>query len=83
MQIRPELASQEVIYEATSEAGQIVIDDLVYKTITLTIPAQVTQTFDFDFAVYSLELYKDSGPSAGEVVTFLQGNLTLVREVTR
>jgi hypothetical protein len=83
MQIRPELTSQELIYEATSEAGQIVIDDLVYKTITLTIPAQDTQGFDFDFAVYSLELYKDSGPSSGEVITFLQGNLTLVREVTR
>lgn len=83
MQIRPELASTSVLYEATSVSGQIVIDDSTYKTITLTIPAQDTKDFDFDFAVYSLELYKDSGPNSGEVVTFLQGNLTLVREVTR
>ena len=83
MQIRPELASTSVIYEATSVSGQIVIDDLIYKTITLTIPAQDTRDFNFDTAVYSLELYKDTGPSSGEVITFLQGNLTLVREVTR
>ena len=37
-----------------------------------------TAAFNFQTAVYSLELQKN-----GEVVAFCNGNLTLVKEVTR
>ena len=78
MQIRESVDSTAVIHSATSTNGQLVLD-LVDNTITIEIPASITQTFDFETAVYSLELYKNTG----EVVPFLVGNLTLVPEVTR
>lgn len=78
MQIRESLDSTTVIHEATTANTQIVIDNN-YKTITVTIPASVTQNFAFSSAVYSLELYT----STGKVVPFLTGNMTLVQEVTR
>lgn len=78
MQIRETVDSSAIIYEATSAAGQIVLDN-TYKTITITIPATATQGFTFETAVYSLELFTQ----AGEVVPFIEGNLVLVREITR
>lgn len=78
LQIRKTTASTDVIYQATSDTGQIVLSD-TYKTITLTIPASVTAGFTFATAVYSMELYD----TAGRVIPFLTGNLTLVQEVTR
>lgn len=80
MQIRETVDSTSVIYEATSAAGQIVLDKVTAKTITITIPASITQTFTFDTAVYSVELF-DSG--TGLVIPFLVGGLTLVKEITR
>jgi hypothetical protein len=77
MQIRETVDSPDVIYEATSQAGQIVLDN-VSKTITITILGSVTTLFDFATAVYSLELF-----NGNNVVPFLVGNLTLVPEVTR
>lgn len=78
MQIRKTATSSEVIYEASSDTGEIEID-LTYSSITITIPASVTQNFNFTAAVYSVELYT----TAGKVVPFLTGNLTLVQEITR
>jgi len=78
MQIRETLDSATVIHEASTTNNQIVVDN-VYKTITINIPASVTQNFTFATAVYSLELYT----SIGRVVPFLTGNMTLVQEVTR
>jgi len=78
MQIRETVDSPVVIYEATSAAGQIVLDN-TYKTIMLTIPATITSGFAFETAVYSMELFKGSG----EVIPFIEGNLVLVKEVTR
>ena len=78
MQIRETVDSSTTIYEATSASGQIVLDN-TYKTITLTIPATVTQGFGFETAVYSVELFT----VAGEVIPFIEGNLVLVREITR
>ena len=77
MQIRETVDSPNTIYEATSQAGQIVLDN-TYKTITITILGNVTSQFNFTTAVYSLELY-----NGNNVVPFLVGNLTLVPEVTR
>lgn len=77
MQIRETVDSTTTIYEATSQAGQIVLDN-TYKTITITILGNVTSQFTFTTAVYSLELY-----NGNNVIPFLVGNLTLVPEVTR
>lgn len=78
MQIRETVDSTATIYEATSLGGQIVLDT-TYKTITITIPANVTQDFDFETAVYSMELFTQQG----EVIPFIEGNLVLVKEITR
>ena len=77
MQIRETVDSPTVIYEATSQAGQIVLDN-TYKTITITVLGNVTSGFNFSTAVYSLELF-----NGNNVIPFLVGNLTLVPEVTR
>lgn len=78
MQIRETVDSTTIIYQATSAGGQIVLDN-TYKTITLTIPASVTQGFEFETAVYSMELFTETG----EVIPFIEGNLVLVKEITR
>lgn len=77
MQIRESVDSSSFIYEATSAGGQIVLDNAL-KTITITLLGNVTSQFTFTTAVYSVELF-----SGNNVVPFLVGNLTLVREVTR
>lgn len=77
MQIRETVDSPTVIHEATTQNSQIVIDD-VNKTIQITLLANITQTFNFPTAVYSLELY-----NGNNVIPFINGNLTLVQEVTR
>lgn len=77
MQIRETVDSPTVLYEATSQAGQIVLDN-TFRTITITILGNITSQFNFTTAVYSLELY-----NGYNVVSFLVGNLTLVPEVTR
>lgn len=77
MQLRESVDSNVIIYEATSTAGQIVVDDL-NKAITLTIPSNITAGFNFTTAVYSLELF-----NGNNVVPFLIGNITLIPEVTR
>lgn len=78
MQIRETVDSATTIYEATSLGGQIVLDN-TYKTITITIPASITQGFTFETAVYSVELFTQ----AGEVIPFIEGNLVLNKEITR
>ena len=78
MQIRETVDSPTVIYEATSANGQIALNN-TSKTITITILGNITQTFNFSTAVYSVELFD----SANNVLSFLVGNLTLVPEVTR
>lgn len=79
MQIRKTVTSSDVIYQASSDTGEIEID-LVYNSITITIPATVTQNFNFTAAVYSMELYNSL---TGVVVPFITGNLTLIQEITR
>ena len=79
MQIRKTVGSSEVLYESDSVTSGDLILDNVYKTISIKIPASVTQEFTFTSAVYSVELYEDSGL----VVPFLTGTLTLVQEITR
>lgn len=78
MQIRESVDSPTVIYEASSSAGQIALNNNL-GTITITIPASATTLFGFTTAVYAVELFDANG----KVIPFLVGNLTLVPEVTR
>lgn len=78
MQVRPSVESSTVIHEATTQNGGILIDQTL-KTIMIQIPATTTEQFDFETAVYSVELVS----STNIVTPFLTGNLVLVREVTR
>lgn len=78
MQIRESIDSDIILHSATTENGGIILDNTL-KTITINIPASVTSEFTFTTAVYSVELYT----SAGTVVPFIAGNITLIMEVTR
>lgn len=77
LQIRPQLTSQTVLLELTTQNGGIVIDNTL-KTISIVIQASQTQTLTFSNAVYSLELVKNL-----EVLTFSTGSVTLIPEITR
>lgn len=77
LQIRESVDSSTYIYEATSQNGQILLDN-TSKTITVTLLGNVTSEFNFSTAVYSLELY-----NGNNVIPFLVGNLNLVKEITR
>lgn len=77
MQIRETVDSTTILHEATTQNSQIVLDNTT-KTIQITLLANVTQNFTFSTAVYSLELY-----NGNNVIPFINGNLTLVQEVTR
>lgn len=77
MQVREKLTSDEVILEATTENGGIVMDT-EDCTITIYLTDEDTAALNFTQAVYSLELVKN-----GETTPFLVGSVTLQREVTR
>jgi len=77
MQIR-ETIDSSVILELTHLNGGININPTNY-VITVTMTSAQTALFSFPTAVYSLELTDNNS----EVLTFIQGNLTLIQEVTR
>jgi hypothetical protein len=78
MQIRPSVSSEVVLLELTSADNEIVVND-EDKVIAITISAAESMELDFKTAVYSLEMI---GP-AGNVVTLVNGTVSLVKEVTR
>ena len=78
LQIRKNISSADIITELTSADGDIIFDN-VDKTIQVKIAKEITRDFDFTTAVYSFELTDQDG----NTVTFLQGNITLIKEVTR
>lgn len=77
LQLRAKLEDTTLLHEMTTEDGGIVID-AINNTITLVISATDTALFTFSSAVYSLELI-----SGTTVVPFINGTMTLVKEVTR
>lgn len=77
MQIRETVDSTSILHEATTQNGQLIVSNDT-KTIQITLLANITQNFTFTTAVYSLELY-----NGNNVIPFINGNLTLVQEVTR
>jgi hypothetical protein len=77
MQVREKLDSTETLLELTTENSGIVVDN-TNKTISLFINDTVTAALNFTSAVYSVELIK-----SGDVIPFITGNISLVKEVTR
>jgi len=77
MQIREKLTSDTILEELTTENGKIVTDN-VSKTITILLSDTITSAYTFSTAVYSMELIV-----SGEVVPFIYGDITLVKEITR
>ena len=77
MQLRPKLASEEVLLELTTENGGIEIDP-VASTIKLIVEATQTQALTFSSCVYSLEMVK-----SGKVTQLISGSISLEKEVTR
>lgn len=71
------IASTTVIYEGTSENGSIDIDPDLY-TITLNIPASVTETFNFLRAVFELTLVN----SQQETIPFATGLIYVEKGAT-
>lgn len=78
MQVRPNITSTVVLADLSTANGGIVMDN-TEKTITLNISDSVTAGFEFNTAVYSLEIISPDG----QVTPFCGGTLTLYREVTR
>jgi len=77
MQIREDIDDATEILELLSPTDiNISIAD---ARITVTIADTVTETFDFEEAVYDLELES----STGETTRLLEGTVTLSKEVTR
>lgn len=77
MQIRSKIDSPTVILELTTGNSGIEIDTQL-STITIIMTAEQTAALNFQTAVYSLELVKDS-----DVISFCTGTMTLIKEVTR
>lgn len=77
MQLRPKVNSDTIFDSLTTENGKLILDQ-ENSVVTIQIPSYVTQDYDFNTAVYSLELV-----SGIEVIPFINGTITLVKEVTR
>ena len=78
MQIRPEVGSETVIAELTTENGGITIDPPEGK-INLYLSDVETSAFSFESAVYDIELVDQSG----NVYRDIEGKIKLSPEVTR
>jgi len=78
MQIRKTVDSGVVIAELTS-ASEITLDAL--GNIDIEIPATDTAEYDFDTAVYDLEIYPTGHPE--NAIKIIRGTITLIKEVTR
>lgn len=77
MQIRPTLTSDVVLFELTTENGRIEILG-ASGIIRLLFSAIQTEAFDWDSAVYDLELTQGT-----TVERFLKGTVKVDKEVTR
>lgn len=77
MQLRHKVSDTTVIDTYDTLGGKIVIDPINY-TISIIVDAITTATYTFSTAVYNLEL-----ELAGVVTTLAEGNISLVKEVTR
>lgn len=77
MQLRASRASETILAELTTENDLIKID-AIGGVISIEIPSDITQTFTFRKAVYSLEVLIE-----GIVTTVLIGSFRVEPEITR
>jgi len=77
MQMRADIDSAVIIHESTTENFGITLGGTA-GTITFNIDAATTAAFDFNTAVYDLELV--NGPIVNRL---LRGDVILSKEVTR
>jgi hypothetical protein len=78
MQIRQNVQSTTILYEASTTNGAIVLGGTA-GTITLTIPAASSSGFTWNKGVYDMNLTS----SGGVVTRLLQGAVVVSPEVTR
>ena len=78
MQIRQNVQSSTILYEASTANNAIVLGGTA-GTITLTIPASATAGFTWNKGVYDMNLTS----SGGVVTRLLQGAVVVSPEVTR
>jgi len=79
LQIRENISSPTTILQLTSAAGGGMIINDTNKFISITIPAITTAEFNFNSAIYGIELTS----SLGEVFPLIIGNITVIKEVVR
>lgn len=77
MAIRNEIDS-EIIASYDSASDTELSIDILNGQITLNIPDVETETLDFRYGLYDLEIYSDE-----VVYRIMQGNVTLSKEITR
>ena len=84
MQIRSDIRSDVVLLSLTTENGMIELTPLEGK-IRILIPASITEDITWNSGVYDLELVLPGTPSPDNdyVYRFLQGNVSVLLEVTR
>lgn len=78
LQIRPEVRSEQVLADLTTENGGIIIDPLQGK-FTLFMSDADTALLDFETAVFELEMIAPNG----DVMTLMYGDVTLRYEAVR
>lgn len=78
LQVRENIDSNEILLELSTDNNGIVIDP-TNSTITISMSSAATSMIAWDKGVYSLELtFLD-----GTVITLLEGQVTVLKEVTR
>lgn len=75
-QVRPTKGSAQLLYEWSTAAGTVVLDD--QGRVTLQVTAATSSAWPWDFGVYDVEISK--GATTHRV---LEGAVTVDREVTR
>lgn len=78
MQVRPSVASEEVLVELSTTNGKIVIVPLLGK-LTITMSPTDTSALTSRRARYDLEIIAGDG----NVTRLIEGEITVSREVTR
>lgn len=79
MQIRPAIASTEIIIELSTANGRIVVTDASKGEFVVEIEDEASSQIDQTKGVYDLEVHYPNG----DVDRILMGKVTLSKEVTR
>ena len=77
-QVRPYVESDEILHEATTDNGYLVIDEAA-GYVDFLVPGEISSQWWTDEAVYDIELLDP----LGRPVRLVQGDIYLDRETTR